>query len=263
MICDMEKLENFDYSKHLEALLKAIKGIWNIRVSSKEYSEFIKDYQDFKGQEDLDEKAILKLFDGCDNTGVGSFSFPISISIPHIAYNDICQGISPLHTIIGAVFGYGIAYGMRMEEIGKNSNTHYRLNSIAHCICMMDGNNNHEKKELYRRELNEYFNVKVDHMITSKKYNKLHDEVNKRNVIPMIRKMLKSTKSTIFTLVKSNFKLQKPVWDILFDLCVGRVLEENSVFIDLQKELKQFGIILKLRLKRGTHPMVFTFKRAK
>lgn len=263
MLCEMDELEKFDFSKHADALRKYIKEHWNVSARPKGYAEFTKDYKDYQGQEELDEKAILEAFDGCNDTGACSFSFPMRLSLPHTAYDDICQGRKPFETLVGAIFGYGIAYGMRMEEVGDNTSTYYRLSSIRHCISMMEHNRHPEKKELYRQELEDHFKVKIDHMITSDKYRRLRSEVDKRNVIPMIRKMLKSTKSRMFILVQNKFKNQKPVFDILLDLCVGRISKENPVFVDLRRELKQFGIILKMKSKRGTHPMVFTFKRAR
>ena len=261
MICKIRELDNFDYSQHVDALIENIKKSWNVSARPKGYNEFIKDYKDFKGQEELDETEMLKEFDGCDDSGARSFPFPIRISTPHVAYDDICQGRKPLETLIGAIFGYGIAYGQRYEQVGDNTDTSFRLSMIDHCWTGMMCSKNEKKRDLYYSEFDELINNKTRCLKIIEKYNRLRESVDKELVIPLIKKMMTRIKKGEFTLIQNKFKIQGSVWSTLHSMCVGRIKKENPVFIELKKELKQSGIILKLKSPRGTHPYIFTFKK--
>lgn len=127
-ITDEKEFSNF--SEIVGWIMKFMLSQWNIEAKPKGYDEFLKDYMDFDGMEELDEKALCKLFEGFDNAGAGHFSLPIWTSLPHTAYGDKCQGRPPLETLIGAILNYGMMIGdrsRRLKEIKKHEQVKKRL----------------------------------------------------------------------------------------------------------------------------------------
>lgn len=115
-----KELPNFgeDVSALIDYLLKYWNGLESVKP--KGFDEFEKDYCDFDGQEEWEDKErdkCEKEFNGFDDEGVGSFNFVRKVSLPDVMYNDICQGRSPLQTLIGACVAYG---HMRGEIYAKD-----------------------------------------------------------------------------------------------------------------------------------------------
>lgn len=124
---------DFNYSDQIKALLDHIKKYWNIRATPKGYKKFCADYTDYKGQGE-DETALYEEFKGFGDGGTCSFGFPTRVSLPHVAYDDICQRRNPLNTLIGAVMAYGMAYGQRYEEVNDHSTINYRMKFAGYAM---------------------------------------------------------------------------------------------------------------------------------
>jgi len=117
----------FSFSQEVEALLKYLEPTWETNVKPKGYAAYRKNYKDFQDMEELDEEALLKSFEGHDSAGTLSSPFPVRVSLPQVAYDDVCQGRKPLETLIGAVLGHGIHIGERLAALNKMSEANTRL----------------------------------------------------------------------------------------------------------------------------------------
>lgn len=257
------KFPRYYSEKDIDPIMEWLKKYWNIKALPKGYKEFTKDYEDYQGMESLDEKGMMDSFGGHDGSGTRDLPFPIRVSLEHIAYGDIGQGISPLRELVFALIAYGVSLGERRESAYENSNTNYRLKSIRHCMRFIqykirDGDT--EKAELYKQELEELFNTKVDYMETVLKYNHLRDKVNKNRVLILItRSYGKRLYKEKIILSKNKFKVLSVVWGMLLDFNRGRS-KENPVFKELRLELKKKGVILKHIKGENVTKDVFIFK---
>ena len=77
------------------------------------YSEFCESYCDFDGMEAWQDNERGKQedeFNGFDN-GSDGVNFVSTVSLPHIAYDDTCQGRPPIQMLISACISYGFARG--------------------------------------------------------------------------------------------------------------------------------------------------------
>ena len=105
-----KELPNFgkDVSALADYLLKHWDGLKNVKP--KGFKKFEKGYSDFDGMEEWEDKErdnCEKEFKGFDDEGVSSFNFVRKISLPDVMYGDVCQGRSPLYTLISACVAYG------------------------------------------------------------------------------------------------------------------------------------------------------------
>ena len=113
----VEELQKIgDYEAHCLALLEHLMLNWEglNDVKPNGYDAFIKDYDDFQGMEEWDENIRPQqeaVFNGFNNAAAGGFNFVGTTSLPHIAYDDLCQARSPVQMLIGACVSYGWACG--------------------------------------------------------------------------------------------------------------------------------------------------------
>ena len=107
-----------NFEKIVSSLEKHIKKHWNVKeLKPKGYDAFVKDYTDFKGMDELDMELLQKEFTGFNDASPGSHSFPIRVSLPHVAYSDKCQCRSPLHELIGSCLHYGMLIQKERDRI--------------------------------------------------------------------------------------------------------------------------------------------------
>jgi hypothetical protein len=249
-------LNDFNYSEHIEALLEYIKKYWNIRAIPKGYKAFCDDYTDFKGQGE-DETALYEEFKGHGDGGTCSFGFPTRVSLPHVAYDDICQGRNPLNTLIGAVMAYGMIYGQRYEEVNENSTMNYRMkfasfameSMVFHRYTSLD----HEKADLKEQEWKDYMDVKIDMHETMDKYRDLSRKLTKKRALIQLKHCFGSHKSfhkglrkggRIIITKNKKLKRRGPLWSHLFKLMGGGQSKDNPFTTELKKELREYGIVL-------------------
>jgi len=258
---------DFNYSKQMGILIAYIKEHWNVSARPKGYKEFCENYTDFKGMEEEDQQTIINAFEGFDDSTAGSFSFPIRTSLPQVAYDDKCQGREPLETLLGAVFAYGMRYGMRYEEVSNRSDTHYRLHSIEHCISQIKWEKDDpEMQETYRNELNDLFNVLIDHMDTCTKYELIQDKILKERVKPLIVSYCKhhfNRSKEPGIIVKTHHKRLNDIWETLFRYNVGHRSKEHPVYTELKKELKEKGIDLSRKKTKKDYEHIYILKPCK
>lgn len=131
---DINNTSQFDFGKEVEAILKYLAPGWDIKALPKGYAKYRKGYQDYDGMEELDEKALMNSFKGHDDSGTLSPPFPVRVSLPHVTYDDTCQGRPPLETLIGAILGHGMLLGMRIAAIDTMSEANRRMNEACHAM---------------------------------------------------------------------------------------------------------------------------------
>ena len=110
----MEELN--DFSAIADSLYNYIKKHWTGSIKPKKYKEFLEDYEDYAGMEELNTKELEESFKGFIDSTAASFSFPVKTSLPHVAYDDTNQGRCPLRVLISACLSHGLIIG---EQRGK------------------------------------------------------------------------------------------------------------------------------------------------
>lgn len=117
------KCDLLSFGDDIDALVSYLANHWEGHkgIKPKGYNEFTKNYTDFDGMEELDVMGLREEFKGCNDATVRSFEFPIGVSLPHVAYDDICQGREPFRTLVAACVRYGMMRGevIAMEDVEK------------------------------------------------------------------------------------------------------------------------------------------------
>ena len=217
MAYKLKDLKSFQFSKEMDAILKYLKKHWRISASPKGYKEYLKDYQDFKGIENLDEAGLLKSFDGHGDGGTSSFPFPIRVSLPHVAYDDRGQGRGTVETLLGAVLAHGIFIGMRLAVIDPLSDARCRLSHARYAYSMSQSENDPAVLEIYRMELGEYFNNNdIDYMDIYNKYQGERRRILELKLNGKFKDYLKGKGEVTFNNKDKGIKSE--YWLMLFDL---------------------------------------------
>lgn len=179
----IKSMNQLDYSRHADILVNWIKKHWDIgEPAPKGYAEYMEDYEEFNGMEELDEKQIMKEFKGLDDSGAGNFSFPMSMSLPHIAYDDRGQGRNPLRMLVSCIFTYGIRYGQKLEAVYENSSMNYKVNHMKHCVGMAHGDDLAEKIT-YELQHTDVARIGSNWMEVGKKWDKIREKVKEMRVV--------------------------------------------------------------------------------
>lgn len=110
-----EEIENFEELS--DQLITFIEKYWDVKTKPKGYDEFVKDYEGYDGIDELDVDKISGEFGGFDDSTSCTSSFPIKLTLPHVAYGDKKQGREPFKTLVGIILSYGIAIGYRRNNI--------------------------------------------------------------------------------------------------------------------------------------------------
>lgn len=111
--------KSFDYSKSVRSILSSIKTEISelTKVKPKGWNAFSKDYIDYQGMSDLDHNELKILFNGMDSGTAGCSSFEVRTALPHVMYDDKCQGRKPLEVLVGAMLTH--AYVMNEKNNGS------------------------------------------------------------------------------------------------------------------------------------------------
>ena len=117
-----------DYGEVIDSMIEIFNETWEgvENLKPKNYTEFTKEYNDFDGIEEweLNNRKIMEdKFKGIDDTSVCSSNFVRHISLPDVAYNDICQGRNPSNSFVSACVHYGVSLG----EVINVKDTIYRI----------------------------------------------------------------------------------------------------------------------------------------
>lgn len=102
----LRKLHNFE--KSVNSILSETKLDFPEAktMKPKGWTKLGKNYTDYQGMEELDTASLKKLFNGMHSGTAGSSSFEVRTSLPHVMYDDKCQGRKPLEVLVGSIFGH-------------------------------------------------------------------------------------------------------------------------------------------------------------
>ena len=136
-----------DFSKDMKALISFVKARWEglSRLKPKGYKEFCKDYEDYQGMEDESLEDDVKKFKSFDDGTASSFSFPIKVSLPHVAYDDICQGRKPFEVLLSAFMSHGHARGKVFGKHDAINSLKSKLSYVMNCTMMNEFKNESEQ----------------------------------------------------------------------------------------------------------------------
>lgn len=100
--------QNWDYEKNVNKILVEVKKEFPDagKLKPKGWSKMAKGYNDYDGMEELDGTELKANFKGMHSGTAGSASFEVRVSLPHVIYDDKCQGRKPLEVLVGAILGH-------------------------------------------------------------------------------------------------------------------------------------------------------------
>lgn len=100
--------DEWDYEKNCRFIMADIKKSFPDAKSlrPKGWYELAKNYKDYEGMVEFDSKQAKKMFKGMDSGTAGSYPFEVRVALPHVMYDDKCQGRKPLEVLIGAIVGH-------------------------------------------------------------------------------------------------------------------------------------------------------------
>lgn len=148
---NVNELTNEKNVKHLAAYLAKY---WDINVKPKGYDELKKDYNDFDGMEEDNPEEIVKDFNGFDTSGATCFSFPEQLTASQVVYGEVCQGRSPIHSIVSAVFSYAFSCGAKYQELKYSEIFKNKIEHHEKILGIIDRTEKDEEAKIsYRREI--------------------------------------------------------------------------------------------------------------
>lgn len=111
-------MKDWDYERVVDNIVAEVKNNFPFasKARPKNYKNFAKDYEDYKGMAELNSKELKELFGGMDSGTATSHSFEKRTALPHVMYDDKCQGRKPIVTLVGAMVGH--AYLMNENNNG-------------------------------------------------------------------------------------------------------------------------------------------------
>lgn len=117
----MDKLiGSWDYDAAVNNTIKELKTEFDPKIldnlKPKGYDEFLKDYDDYEGMEELDCNALEEEFEGIDASECRSHSLPVRLSLPHVAYDDTNQGRNPLRVLVGTIYSQGLGIHQEVND---------------------------------------------------------------------------------------------------------------------------------------------------
>jgi hypothetical protein len=136
---DLKSPNDFSFDREVRAILKYLKGTWDISAAPKGYAEFMKNYKDYQGMEELDEGALLKSFEGANDTTVVSLPLPVRLTKEHTGYEDRNQvNGGPLEVLISSLLTHGAIIGQHLVQ-SDTTELYKRLRAIEHSFVMSGG----------------------------------------------------------------------------------------------------------------------------
>lgn len=104
------------YDKNVNEILYSVKAEFPFatKAKPKNWNKLAKNYVDYEGMSELNGHELKKLFGGMDSGTAGCPSFEIRTALPHVIYDDKCQGRKPLEVLVGAMLGH--AYVMNEKN---------------------------------------------------------------------------------------------------------------------------------------------------
>jgi len=137
---DVETDDIIGFSDTMEGIFKYIKKNWEGEIKPKGYDKFMEGYSDFDGIDEIDVKALNKEFKGYNDATAGSFGFHIKTTLPHVAYDDACQGRKPLEVLMGACLSHGMIIGEKRAQMKSEEAIKDFKNTIKSLIGILELN---------------------------------------------------------------------------------------------------------------------------
>lgn len=111
--------KDWDYEKNVHAIIADVKSEFPYasKARPKNWTKLAKNYVDFDGMDELNSLELHKLFTGMNSGTAGAPSFEVRTSLPHVMYDDKCQGRKPLEVLVGAMLGH--SYVMNEKNNGS------------------------------------------------------------------------------------------------------------------------------------------------
>jgi hypothetical protein len=219
-LSDIKSKNDIRFYQHSQALLEWIEKYWDVKAEPKGYAAARKNYKDYDGMDDIDEKAISKEFKGHGDGGTVSYNFPVRVSLPHVLYDDCGQGHKPLESLIGAILGYGMLLGERMAEVDETSEANYRLQHASHIFFMsMCHEDDPQIKETYALEIRKILDPKNKQEPYEKFYKEFEgyrNDIYKERFKKALEEAL--TKSNTLTLYSSKDEKKHYLWGFLWQI---------------------------------------------
>lgn len=211
---DLKKMDDFKYYNEVKAILKLLNDTWNISAEPKGLTEFLKTYTDHDGMDEIDEKALLKSFDGHGDGTVGSDCMVVKLTAAHVAYsvrNQVNGGA--LEVLIQALLTHGIVLGQRLAEIDRKGEAYKRIDEIRHALVMSADSGDPEMDWIYKRELE--FLLDTNH---PRSYEEIYEakeqeirDLERRRFLPVLSKIMRRKKPIIAYSSKEDEDL-RTVW---------------------------------------------------
>ena len=151
---------HWDFEKNVNEILAEVKKEFPdfSQLKPKGWSKMAKSYRDYEGMSELDTASLRANFKGMDSGTAGASSFEVRVSLPHVMYDDKCQGRKPLEVLVGSMLGH--AYVMSEQNNSSKMLTEWLE------IC-----NKLEKSNAIQHEFKEPLNKALNIMITSQNFN--------------------------------------------------------------------------------------------
>jgi len=109
--------DDLGYTPNVDHIVSFLKKFWNVKALPKDYLKYRRGYTDFDGMDTYPYDDMRHAFKGLDNQGAGHFDITRQLSAPDVVYGNCCQGRSPLHTLVGAIFGYAFQCGYKYADL--------------------------------------------------------------------------------------------------------------------------------------------------
>ncbi len=177
-ISKIEEASELYYTNIIPNMISFINKNWDLDIKPKNYVEYLKTYEEY---DELDEDIVDKMYKDAkfpiDGTA-GAPPFVGRIAINNVAYSDTEQGVSPIETLIGSVWAYGVACGTKTKELSTNKDIE---RSERHVEILTSSNDRlHEENLLLQEKLKTIVDALADNGITLDSEFKLRDEKEKR-----------------------------------------------------------------------------------
>lgn len=113
-------MKDWDYEKNVDNLVLDVKKDFPFvtKARPKGYKNMAKDYEDYQGMSELNGRELKSLFGGMHSGTAASHSFEVRTALPHVMYDDKCQGRKPIIVLVGAIVGH--AYLLNEKNNGYN-----------------------------------------------------------------------------------------------------------------------------------------------
>ena len=244
-------ISNFSYDKEVNHLTQFLKKHWDISAQPKGYTEFLKNYEDFKGMTNALEEKMTTEFTGHDGSGSISFPFPVKVSLPHVAYEATNQSTSPLENLIDSVMSYGMLLGMRLADTSTNTESYYRLTHLNHIQYMSYDEKDQQLQIIYIQEAGATTDLKIPLKDTINKYQNKRKAYLTPKTVKMLneffkeyhkRKLVITNKARSKNFISGMEGDELRLYDILYKLSL-----ETSHPDGLSKYMKEYGFNLEFK----------------